>query len=112
MFEIITCDNGQQVCEISFAGKRYGITYIPHAPCTDFDGKIGVFSSSTRRIKYMPLKWDYKNQIPIFRKSYIRTANSPEELFQHLITCAKLQTYIPECIALCEHVLANGHTPR
>lgn len=110
MFEIITCDNGQQVCEISFAGKKYGITYIPHEPCTAFDGKIGVFTSSNRRIKYMPLKWDYK--VFALRKSYIRTSHTPEELFQHLITCAKLQTYMPECIALCEHVLRHGHTPR
>ena len=109
MFEVLTFGK-QKVCEVSFAGKAYGITFIPHDPCTDFDGEIGVFTPGNRRIKYMRLKWDHKTFA--LRKSYIRTIRSPEDLFEQLILCARFNTNIAESIALCEHVLKYGHSKR
>lgn len=110
MSNIITYDNGQQICEVSFAGKVYGITFIPHDPCTDYDGEIGIFTNSSRRIKYMPLKWDHNTFA--LRKSYIRTHRTPEDLFEQLILCARFNTNLVESIAVCEHVLTYGHCKR
>ena len=107
---LFTNDNPQQITEVTFAGKTYGITFIPHDPDANYDGEIGVYTMSNRHIKYMRLKWDYNSFA--MRKSYIRTNRTPEDLYEFLITCAKLQTNMPGCIAFCEHVLKCGHCKR
>lgn len=107
---IFTADNPQKIAHVTFAGKTYGITFIPHDPDSSYDGEIGVFTLSNRRIKYMRLKWDY--QTFAMRKSYIRTIRTAADLFEHLTLCARFQTYLPECIALCEHVLTYGRYKR
>lgn len=105
-------DHQQQITEVTFAGKTYGITFIPYEPDpdTDYDGEIGVFTPGNRRIKYMRVKWDC-DTFAMF-KSYIRSNRTVKGLYTYITTCAKHQMHTQECVAFCEHVLTYGRGKR
>ena len=110
---LFTDKNPQKVAEVTFAGRSYGITFIPSTVGGPDDaGEIGVFTLGQRRVKYMRIKWDYKAFLPQLRKAYIRSRLTAEELFEDLVFCSKSQTACTASCLFCEHVLINGRSRR
>lgn len=95
----------QPISHINLSGHNYAITYTAN--------EFGV-CRGYGRIKYMPVVWKYPapHYFPQLYKTRLSMMGTAEEVYNNLLTCAKLQSNLPECIAICEHVLAHGRGKR
>lgn len=96
----------QAFSHVSFHGYKYGITFA--------GDRFGVCKGGYGRVKYMPVNWKVNapHYFPQLLKSRLNMMDTAEGLYNNLLACAKLQTFLPECVQICEHVLKNGHPPR
>lgn len=93
------------VTVIDLRGRRYGIVY--------HDNKIGICSNGYGQVKYMPVIFNYGvHFLPKLLKTRLSVSSSAKELAETLIQNARIDCSIPESIAVCEHVLKFGRTPR
>lgn len=93
------------VTVIDLRGRRYGVVY--------HDNKIGVCANGFGSVKYMPVVFNYGfHFLPKLLKTRLLLSTSAADLAETLITNARLDAFVPESIAICEHILQHGHTPR
>ena len=93
------------VTVIDLRGRRYGV--IAHGD------KIGVCANGFGKVKYMPVAFNYGVHFPPkLLKTRLQLSSSAGDLAETLTNNAKLDCFIPESIAVCEHILQYGRTPR
>lgn len=93
------------VTVIDLRGRRYGVVY--------HDNKIGICVNGIGRIKYMPVVFNYGvHFLPKLLKTRLLLSSSAADLAQTLICNARFDSFIPESVAICEHILRHGRTPR
>lgn len=89
---------------VSFGNLEYGITF--------FEDRFGVCKDGGR-VKYMPVVWKYDaHYFPVLHKTRLSMAGTAADLFENISLCARIKSSALECVRICEHVLAYGHTPR
>lgn len=95
----------QTITRVSFGNHEYGITF--------FEDRFGVCKGGYGRVKYMPVVWKCgAHYFPELHKTRLSMAGTAAELFENISTCARIKSSTLECVQVCEHVLAYGHTPR
>jgi hypothetical protein len=93
------------VTVIDLRGRRYGVVY--------HGNKIGICSNGFGRIKYMPVVFGYGfHFLPKLLKTRLLLSASAADLAETLACNARFDSFIPESVAICEHILQHGHTPR
>lgn len=93
------------VTVIDLRGRRYGVVY--------HDNKIGICANGFGRIKYMPVVFSYGfHFLPKLLKTRLLLSTSAADLAETLTCNARFDSFIPESIAICEHILQHGRTPR
>lgn len=88
---------------VDYKGYKYGIVFC--------DDRIGVIKNGCGIVKYMPVMFDYRasSTFPKLFKTRLKFGSTAGDLVHSLVTCDKLNTFTPECIAVCEHILKYGH---
>lgn len=91
---------------VNYKGHRYAVVFC--------DDRIGVAKNGYGKIKYMPVMFDYNIGFifPKLFKTRLKFGSTAGDLVHSLVTCDKLDTFTPECIAVCEHILKYGHGVR
>lgn len=93
------------VTVIDYRGSRYGIV-------TSGD-RIGICKNGFGRVKYMPVVFNYGfHFLPKLLKTRLLLSGSAQDLAEALIINARYDAFVSESIAVCEHILQHGHTPR
>jgi hypothetical protein len=93
------------VTVIDYRGSRYGIVTSGN--------RIGICRNGFGRVKYMPVVFNYGfHFLPKLLKTRLLLSTSAQDLAETLISNARLGAFVPESVAVCEHILQNGHTPR
>lgn len=95
----------QTITNVSFGEHEYSITYTGE--------RFGVCKGRYGRIKYLPVTWKYSAHcFPELRKTRLPLAGTAMELYETILTCARIKSSALECVQVCEHVLKYGRTPR
>lgn len=91
---------------VNFAGREYGITVSGE--------RFGVCAGGVGKVKYMPVvfSWRAGSYLPNLNKTRLTMCAKAADLFENVAVCSKLKSFVPECIAVCEHVLKHGHGVR
>lgn len=91
---------------VNYKGHRYAVVF--------YDDRIGVAKSIFNDFKYMTVMFDYRASLlfPKLLKTRLKFGSTAGDLVHSLVTCDKLETFIPECITVCEHILKYGHGAR
>ena len=87
---------------VNYRDHKYAVVF--------YDDRIGVAKNGYGKFQYMPVMFDCNSSgFPKLFKTRLKFGATAGDLLHTLVTCNKLDTFISECITVCEHILKYGH---